>query len=64
MMPGVDPYGYMQQVASRLEQIDSRQELERVLDDVEYLFEVLDPELQDAAYQLIERIQAKLTALT
>ena len=62
-MHGVDPLGYMQQVAGSLEQINSRQELETVLDEVEYLFEVLDPELQDFAYQLLERIQSKLSSL-
>ena len=59
-MDGIDPYAYMQQVAVRLDQINDRQELETVLDKVEYLFEVLDPELQDHAYELIDAIQAKL----
>lgn len=59
-MQGVDPYSYMQQVAIRLDQINSRQELETILDEVEYLFEVLDPELQDHAYDLIEKIKTKL----
>jgi hypothetical protein len=62
-MHGVDPYGYMQQVAGNLERLNTRQELETVLDEVEYLFEVLDPELQDFGYQLIERIQTKLSKL-
>ena len=62
-MQGVDPFGYMQQVAGSLDQLNSRRELETVLDEVEYLFEVLDPELQDFGYQLIERIQDKLSKL-
>lgn len=64
MMSGVDPYGYMQQVAASLDRIDDRKELETLLDEVEYLFEVLDPELQDFGYQLIDRIQTKLSGLT
>ena len=63
-MQGIDPYGYMQQVAGNLDQINSRQELETVLDEVEYLFEVLDPELQDFGYELIDRIQSKLANLS
>ena len=59
-MQGVDPFGYMQQVAGSLDRLKTRSELESVLDEIEYLFEVLDPELQDFAYALIERIQAKL----
>ena len=62
-MQGVDPFGYMQQVAGSLDRINSRRELETILDEVEYLFEVLDPELQDFAYQLIERIQSKMSNL-
>ena len=62
-MEGVDPYAYMQQVAVRLDQINSRQELETILDKVEYLFEVLDPELQDHAYRLIEAVQARLSSM-
>jgi hypothetical protein len=63
-MQGVDPLGYMQQVAASLDRIDNRRELETVLDEVEYLFEVLDPELQDFGYQLIERIHSKLSELS
>jgi hypothetical protein len=62
-MQGVDPFGYMRQVDASLDRLNSREELETVLDEVEYLFEVLDPELQDYGYQLIERIQDKLNTL-
>ena len=62
-MQGIDPFGYMQQAAANLDRLNSRQELETVLDEVEYLFEVLDPELQDFAYELIARIQDKLKDL-
>jgi ribosome assembly protein YihI (activator of Der GTPase) len=54
----------MRQVAEELDRLDTRAELETVLDEVEYLFEVLDPELQDFAYELIDRIQAKLNRLS
>jgi hypothetical protein len=59
-MEGLSPYAYMQQVAMRMHDLTERQEIETVLDEVEYLFEVLDPEMQDAAYQLIEQLRAKL----
>lgn len=60
---GVDPYAFMQQAAGRLDRISDPRELERLLDDLEYLFEVLDPELQDLAEQLMERIRARQAAL-
>jgi hypothetical protein len=59
-MEGISPYAYMQQVAMRMHDLTERAEIETVLDEVEYLFEVLDPEMQDAAYQLIEQLRAKL----
>lgn len=62
-MQGINPLGYMQQVAANLDQINSKQELGDILDEVEYLFEVLDPEFQDFGYELVERIRLKLTRL-
>jgi hypothetical protein len=60
MMTGVDPWAFMQDLAGRLDGISHRGEIERALDDLEYLMEVLDPELQEPAYQLHERLRAKL----
>ena len=61
-MDGVDPYGYMQRLAARLDSLDDRQQIERALDDLEYLFEVMDPEIQGHAEDLIERLRMKLRA--
>jgi len=58
-MDGVDPLAYMREVAGRLESLD-RTGIERALDDLEYLGEVLDPELQDLADGLMQRLQARL----
>ena len=52
----------MRDVARRLPDLNSRTEIEPVLDDLEYLFEVMPPEMQDAAYQLIDQLRAKLEA--
>jgi hypothetical protein len=59
-MPGVNPYVYMQQVAERLTQLTDRGEIETLLDEVEYLYEVLDPELQEPAEQLIAQLRTRL----
>ena len=61
-MPGVNPYAYLQQVAGRLTQRTDRSEIETLLDEVEYLYEVLDPELQDSAEQLIAQLHSRLEA--
>jgi len=61
-MPGVNPYAYMQQVAGRLTQLTDRREIETLLDEVEYLYEVIDPELQESADQLIAQLRSRLEA--
>ena len=61
-MPGVNPYAYLQQVAGRLTQLTDRSEIETLLDEVEYLYEVLDPELHGSAEQLIAQLHSRLEA--
>jgi hypothetical protein len=61
-MPSPDPFAYLQEVAIKLPSLTRRDEIETALDEVEYLFEVLPPEMQDPAYQLIEQLRAKLQA--
>ncbi|MCB1791956.1 MAG: hypothetical protein KDJ27_14995 [Gammaproteobacteria bacterium] len=60
MHAGVDAIAWMQQLAGRLDDLHARDEIETALDDVEYLVEALDPELQPAAYQLIDALNRKL----
>jgi hypothetical protein len=59
-MNGIDPYAYIQQVAVRLHELNYREEIEPVLDELEYLFEVLPPEMQDNAERLIGMLREKL----
>lgn len=59
-MNGVDPYAYMQQVSVRLPELNSRSDIEPVLDELEYLFEVIPPDLQDGAEKLIGMLREKL----
>jgi hypothetical protein len=59
-MSGIDPYAYMQQVAVRMPELNTRKEIEPVLDELEYLFEVIPPEMQDNAERLIGMLREKL----
>jgi hypothetical protein len=59
-MQGVDPVAYMHLVAARLDSLQDPTEIESALDEMEYLFEIIDPELQDWASDLIARLRAKL----
>jgi hypothetical protein len=62
MMNGIDPYAYMQQVAVKMDELTGRDEIETVLDELEYLFEVIPPEMQDNAERLISLLRKKLSS--
>ncbi|MCU0765841.1 MAG: hypothetical protein MUE39_00505 [Gammaproteobacteria bacterium] len=62
-MNGVDPYAYMQQVAGALDALADRRKIDTLLDELEYLYEVLDPELQPLADDLIARLRGRLAEL-
>jgi hypothetical protein len=59
-MSGVDPYTYMQQVSMRMDDLTTRSEIETVLDELEYLFEIIPPDMQDNAEKLISLLSEKL----
>jgi len=60
-MNGIDPYAYMQQVAVKMNELITKNEIETVLDEMEYLFEVIPPEMQDNAEKLISMLREKLS---
>ncbi len=59
-MSGIDPYDYLNQVSRKMDSLTQRSQIETVLDEVEYLFEVIPPELQDLAEPIIEALRKKL----
>lgn len=59
-MSGIDPYEYMRFLATKIDQLQDRAELETALDEMEYLFEVIPPEMQEPAEQLIRLLRQKL----
>jgi len=63
-MQGVDPLGYLRQVSVVLDQLQDRASVERVLDEVEYLYEVMDPELQYLADEVMQKLRARLETLS
>ncbi len=62
-MSGVTPYISMNKIAARLDELNTRESLTEALDEVEYLFEVIPPELQEPAETLIALLREKLNAL-
>jgi len=59
-MSGIDPYAYMQQVSIRLHELDTRDEIETVLDELAHSFEVIPPDMRDNAEKLIAMLREKL----
>lgn len=59
----MDPEKYLQQVAHKLNQINTGAELNKILDEIEFLYEVIEPEFQDLASTLMEQINVKIKAL-
>jgi len=62
-MSGVTPYISMNKIAARLDELNTRESITEALDEVEYLFEVIPPELQEPAETLIALLREKLSAL-
>lgn len=59
----MDPHRYLQRIAARLDAITTGPEIQAALDELETLFETLDPELQDLAAGLIETLHARLAGV-
>jgi len=59
-MNGIDHYAYIQQVAIKMDELTEKEEIETVLDELEFLFEVIPPEMQDNAEKLISMLREKL----
>ncbi|MDJ0862243.1 MAG: hypothetical protein QNJ87_11110 [Gammaproteobacteria bacterium] len=57
----MDPF--LVDMAKRLESLDDRKEITEAMDQIEYLYEALDPHQQDLASELMARLQRRLRAL-
>jgi hypothetical protein len=60
-MSGIDPYAYLNEVSVNMDKLTQHDQIETVLDEVEYLFEVIPPELQDLAEPIIEALRKRLS---
>jgi hypothetical protein len=59
-MNGIDPYAYLREVAGQMDTLTGRSKIETVLDEVEYLFEVIPPDMQELAEPIIMQLRDKL----
>ena len=56
----VHPDRYINEIARRMPELTGRDEIEEALDRLEYVFEVVPPELQDNVETLIRMLREKL----
>jgi predicted metallopeptidase len=59
----LEPLRYLEQVAREFDRIDTRERIQTVLDELDFIYEALPPEFQDLCGGLIERLTARLAAL-
>ena len=62
-MSGVTPYRTLHDIARAMPELTQRAEIEAALDELEYLFEVIPPEMQEYAEPVIAALHDKLAAL-
>jgi hypothetical protein len=59
-MSGITPYRTLHDIARALPALTTHAEIEAALDQVEYLFEVMPPDMQEYAEPVIASLRAKL----
>ena len=57
----VNPYSYLDKVCRTMDTLTQRDQIETALDEVEYLFEAIPPELQHLAEPIIQVLRQKLS---
>jgi hypothetical protein len=60
----MEPMRILEQIAANLEHLDTPQAVHRAMDEVEFVFDLLPPELQDRADDLMERLRRRLQTVT
>ena len=59
-MQTTNPYKYLEQVSELFDTLNSREEINQVIDELEFLFDLIDPEFQDQVSDLINRLTKRL----
>ncbi len=62
-MQTTNPYKYLEQVSELFDSLNTREEINQVLDELEFLFDLIDPEFQDQVSDLISRLTKRLQEL-
>ena len=63
-MQTTNPYKYLEQVSELFDTLNTREEINQVIDELEFLFDLIDPEFQDQVSDLINRLTKRLQELS
>ncbi len=63
-MQATNPYKYLEQVSELFETLNSREDINQVLDELEFLYDLIEPEFQDQVSDLINRLTNRLQELS
>lgn len=62
-MQATNPYKYLEQVSELFDTLNTREEINQVIDELEFIFDLIDPEFQDQVSELINRLTQRLQQL-
>ena len=62
-MQTTNPYKYLEQVSELFDTLNSREEINQVIDELEFLYDLIDPEFQDQVSDLISRLTTRMQEL-
>ena len=62
-MQTTNPYKYLEHVSELFDTLNTCEEINQVIDELEFLFDLIDPEFQDQASDLISRLTKRLQEL-
>jgi hypothetical protein len=59
----MEPMKFLEEATKNADELDSREEINRVIDELEFIYEALDPEFQNLASDLMSRLSGRLKEL-
>jgi hypothetical protein len=59
----MEPMNFLEEATKNADELDSREEINRVIDELEFIYEALDPEFQNLASDLMSRLSGRLKEL-
>jgi hypothetical protein len=59
-----DTINYLDDIMQKIDTLNTREAVHRQLDKVEFLYDAVDPEMQELVVQVITRLNERLQSLT